>query len=116
MGDVFRRAKVLSYPDCIEFSKEEIRVTHSQAFVKCYPSPKDGVYPEIASLTRCFWYPPETQTPAIELEPLGPRNTIEPGGTASFKEDGYLIPHPFPDAEGQLDLDQLAAQVEREAQ
>jgi Domain of unknown function (DUF4380) len=88
---------------------------HGQAFVKRYPSPKDGVYPEIAGLTLCFWYPQATQTPAIELEPHGPRNHIAPGGTASYKEDWYLVRHPFPPAGGQLDLDQLAAQVEREA-
>ena len=27
---------------------------HDQAFVKRFPSPKDGVYPEIADLTLCF--------------------------------------------------------------
>jgi hypothetical protein len=27
---------------------------HDQAFVKRFPSPKDGVYPEIAGLTLCF--------------------------------------------------------------
>jgi hypothetical protein len=88
---------------------------HGQAFVKRYPSPEDGVYPEIAGLTLCFWYPPASQTQAIELEPHGPRNTIEPGQSASFKEDWYLLRHPFPAAGGQLDLDQLAAQVESEA-
>jgi len=87
---------------------------HGQAFVKRYPSPKDGVYPEIAGLTLCFWYPQATQTRAIELEPHGPRNNIAPGATASFTEDWYLLPHPFPAAGGQLDLEQLAAQVERE--
>lgn len=88
---------------------------HGQAFVKRYPSPKDGVYPEIAGLTLCFWYPQATQTPAIELEPHGPRNIITPGASASFTEDWYLLLHPFPDAGGQIDLDQLATQVQREA-
>ena len=88
---------------------------HDQAFVKRYPSPKNAVYPEIAGLTLCFWYPPATQVPTIELEPHGPRNTIPPGGTATFKEDWYLLPYPFPAAGEQLDLDTLATQVEREA-
>lgn len=88
---------------------------HGQAFVKRYPSPKDAVYPEIAGLTLCFWYPPATRVPAIELEPHGPRNTIPLGGTSSFKEDWYLLVHPFPALGGQLDLEKLAAQVEREA-
>lgn len=85
---------------------------HSQAFVKRFPSPKDGVYPEIAGLTLCFWYPQKDQTPAIELEPHGPRNHIEPGSTASFTEDWYLLPHPFPESGTQIDLEKLAAQVE----
>ena len=86
-----------------------------QAFVKRYPSPKDGVYPEIAGLTLCFWYPSAEKTPAIELEPHGPRNVIPPGGSASFTEDWYLLPHPFPMPGEQIDLDRLAAQVESEA-
>jgi hypothetical protein len=88
---------------------------HGQAFVKRYPSPKNAVYPEIAGLTLCFWYPPAAQVPAIELEPHGPRNIIPAGATASFKEDWYLLTHPFPGPDGQLELDKLAAQVEREA-
>ena len=88
---------------------------HGQVLVKRYPSPKDAVYPEIAGLTLCFWYPPAASVPAIELEPHGPRNIIQPGTTASFKEDWYLLAHPFPAADGQLDLEKLAAQVEREA-
>ena len=87
---------------------------HGQAFVKRYPSPKDGVYPEIAGLTLCFWYPQAAQKPAIELEPHGPRNHIEPGASASFTEDWYLLPHPFPKAGENLDLEKLAAQVQNE--
>jgi len=88
---------------------------HGQAFVKRYPSPKEAVYPEIAGLTLCFWYPQATQTPAIELEPHGPRNIIAPGTSAGFKEDWYLLAHPFPAPGELLDLEKLAAQVEQEA-
>jgi hypothetical protein len=88
---------------------------HGQAFIKRYSSPKDGVYPEIAGLTLCFWYPQAAQVPAVELEPHGPRNIIPPGGSASFTEHWYLVEHPFPAAGKQLNLDNLAAQVEREA-
>lgn len=88
---------------------------HGQAFVKRYPSPKDAVYPEIAGLTLCFWYPQAAQIPAIELEPHGPRNVIPPGAIASFREDWWLLAHPFPAADEKLDLERLAAQVEREA-
>jgi hypothetical protein len=88
---------------------------HSQAFVKRYPSPKEGVYPEMAGLTLCLWYPKAQDVPAIELEPHGPRKIIPPGGSASYQEDWYLLPHPFPAAAAQLDLDKLAAQVAKEA-
>jgi hypothetical protein len=88
---------------------------HDQALVKRFPSPKDGVYPEIAGLTLCFWYPKAEQVPACELEPHGPRQTIPPGGTVSFTEDWFLLPHKFPAPGEELDLEKLGAQVEREA-
>ncbi|MEY4200078.1 MAG: hypothetical protein RLZZ265_1818, partial [Verrucomicrobiota bacterium] len=43
----------------------------------------------------------------------GPRNIIKPGASASFTEDWYLLPHKFPAAGEQMDLEKLAAQVER---
>jgi hypothetical protein len=88
---------------------------HNQAFVKRYSSPSDAVYPEIAGLTLCFWYPQRSQIPACELEPHGPRNNIAPGGSASFTEDWFLLPYSFPAAGAQLDLDKLAEQVDRDA-
>jgi len=53
--------------------------------------------------------------PACELEPHGPRKTIPPGGTVSFTEDWYLLEHKFPAAGEEIDLEKLAAQIEREA-
>jgi hypothetical protein len=88
---------------------------HGQAFVKRYASPRDAVYPEIAGLTLCFWYPQASQTPACELEPHGPRNTIAPGASARYTEHWYLLAHPYPAAGASLDLGKLAAQVGREA-
>ena len=73
---------------------------HGQAFVKRYPSPKDAVYPEIAGLTLCFWYPQAAQVPASELEPHGPRNIIPPGAAASSRRIGICCAHPFPAAGG----------------
>ncbi len=84
---------------------------HGQAFVKRYASPRDAVYPEVAGLTLCFWYPPASQLPACELEPHGPRIDIAPGASASYLEDWYLLPHHFPAAGEQIDLEKLAAQV-----
>ncbi len=37
------------------------------------------------------------------------------GESASFTEDWYLLPHKFPAAGEQIDLDKLAAQVEQAA-
>lgn len=88
---------------------------HDQAFVKRYASPRDGVYPEVAGLTLCFWYPPASVVPACELEPHGPRQTIAPGESARYTEHWYLLPHKFPGRGEQLDLEKLAAQVAREA-
>lgn len=88
---------------------------HDQAFVKRYASPRDAVYPEVAGLTLCLWYPQANVVPACELEPHGPRNNIAPGASASYTEHWYLLPHKFPGAGGQIDLTALAAQVEREA-
>ena len=69
----------------------------------------------VVGMATCFWYPKAGQIPACELEPHGTRNNIPPGGSASFTEDWYLLPHPFPAAGAELDLDNLAAQVAREA-
>jgi hypothetical protein len=88
---------------------------HGQAFVKRYASPRDAVYPEVAGLALCLWYPQPSPLPVCELEPHGPRNDIPPGGSASFTEHWYLLAHAFPAAGQQLDLEKLAAQVEREA-
>ena len=86
---------------------------HGQAFVKRFASSATEVYPEIAGLTLCFWYPPAMWVPACELEPHGPRKTIAPGASVSFTEDWYLLPHKFPATGEQIDLEKLAAQVER---
>jgi hypothetical protein len=88
---------------------------HGQAFVKRYASPRDAVYPEVAGLTLCIWYPLASAIPACELEPHGPRNDIAPGASASYVEHWYLLPHRFPAAGEQIDLEKLAAQVERDA-
>ena len=87
---------------------------HGQAFVKRYAAPRDGVYPEVAGFPLCIWYPQASVVPACELEPHGPRNTIAPGASASFTEHWYLLPHKFPATGESLDLEKLAAQVERE--
>jgi hypothetical protein len=80
-------------------------------FVKRFPTYPDRVYNEAAGLTLSVWYPPG---PRIELEPIGPRERLGPGESASFTEDWWLLSHPFPKKGQRLDLKALAAQVEKE--
>jgi hypothetical protein len=77
-------------------------------FVKRFPTYPDRVYNEAAGLTVSVWYPPG---PRVELEPIGPRERLKPGESASFTEDWWLLQHPFPKAGERLDLKALAEQV-----
>ncbi|MBL8849933.1 MAG: hypothetical protein JNG89_09620 [Planctomycetaceae bacterium] len=70
-------------------------------FVKRFATFPDRVYNEAAGLTLSVWYPPATR---IELEPIGPREQLAPGESASFVEDWWLLPFPFPAAGRQVDL------------
>jgi len=65
--------------------------------------------PGLAGLTLSAWYPQGGAQ--IELEPIGPRERLKPGESASFTEDWWLLPHPFPKKGQQLDLKALAEQV-----
>jgi hypothetical protein len=80
-------------------------------FVKRFPTYPDRVYNEAAGLTLSVWYPP---TRMIELEPIGPRERLKPGESASFTEVWWLLPHPFPKAGERLDLKALAEQVAKQ--
>src|SRR5438094_6572357 len=94
-----RRIKVLNYADCFELSNAgwfAYVMPHHQAFVKRYPSPPNGVYPEIAGLTLCIWHPKAGQIAACELEPHGTRNNIPSGGSASFHRALVSAAAPIP--------------------
>jgi len=80
-------------------------------FVKRFPTYPDRVYHEAAGLTLSVWYP---TGPRIELEPIGPRERLQPGESASFTEAWWLLSHPFPKKGQQLDLKALAEQVEKQ--
>ncbi len=80
-------------------------------FVKRFPAFPDRVYNEAAGLTLSVWYP---TGPRIELEPIGPRERLKPGESASFTEDWWLLSHPFPKKGQQLDLKALREQVAKE--
>jgi hypothetical protein len=78
-------------------------------FVKRFWVYSNRVYNEAAGLTLSVWYPPG---PRIELEPIGPRERLQPQQTASFTEHWYLLSHPFPKNGEQIDLKKLREQVE----
>ena len=46
-----------------------------------------------------------------ELEPIGPRENIAPGKSASFTEDWWLFPYEFP-GDKEVDLKALKLLVE----
>jgi hypothetical protein len=80
-------------------------------FVKTYATFPDRVYNEAAGLTLSVWYP---TGPRIELEPIGPRERLKPGESASFTENWWLLTHPHPKKGEQLDLKALAEQVKKQ--
>ena len=80
-------------------------------FVKRFKTYPDRVYNEAAGLTLSVWYPPG---PRVELEPIGPRERLQPGASASFTEEWWLLSHPFPKPGERLDLKALADQVARQ--
>lgn len=80
-------------------------------FVKRFATHPDRVYNEAAGLTLSVWYP---TGPRIELEPIGPRERLKPGESASFTEVWWLLKHPFPKKGEQIDLKALGAQVAKQ--
>ena len=77
-------------------------------FVKRFATYPDRVYNEAAGLTLSVWYP---EGPRIELEPIGPRERLNPGEKASFTEDWWLLTFPFPKEGEQIDLKRLSELV-----
>lgn len=80
-------------------------------FVKRFAAHPDRVYNEAAALTLSVWYP---TGPRIELEPIGPRERLKGGESASFTETWWLLPHPYPKPGEKLDLKSLREQVLRD--
>jgi hypothetical protein len=79
-------------------------------FVKRFPTYPDRVYNEVAGLTISVWYPQDK--PVIELEPIGPRERLRPGESASFTETWDLLESPWPENPNAVDLDELRAKVQ----
>jgi hypothetical protein len=82
-------------------------------FVKKFTVDPDRVYNEVAGLTMSIWYP---DRPMCELEPIGPRERLEPGQSASFTETWYLLPHAFPKPGESANLKSIARQVAKETE
>lgn len=81
-------------------------------FVKRFPVYPERPYNEVAALTMSVWYP---NRPMCELEPIGPRERIEPGQSASFTETWHLLAHPFPKGDTPLAPRSIAELVEEKA-
>jgi len=77
-------------------------------FVKRFATFPDRVYNEAAGLTISVWYP---QGNRVELEPIGPRERLKPGESASFTEEWYLTAYPFPKGGEKVDLEKLRSVV-----
>ena len=71
-------------------------------FVKRFVVDRDRVYNEVAGLTVSIWYPEDRR---VEFEPIGPRERLRPGESASFTEHWHLVRHPFPKNRRQADLE-----------
>ncbi len=80
-------------------------------FVKKFPTFPNRVYNEVAGLTISVWYPQDK--PVIELEPIGPRERLAPGESASFTETWFLVDYRAASDPGEVDLQELRSTVDR---
>ena len=85
--------------------------SNNTLFIKRFATFPDRIYNEAAGLTISVWYP---TGPRIELEPIGPRERLQPGESASFTEDWWLLPYPFPSQGQQIDLKAVDALVKKQ--
>jgi hypothetical protein len=72
-------------------------------FVKRFKTYPDRVYNEAAGLTISVWYPDREM---IELEPIGPRERLQPGEHAGFTEEWFLSEMTFAQSR-EVDLQSL---------
>jgi len=87
-------------------------LTSGALFVKRFPVYPDRVYNEVAGLTVSLWCDGDR---LCEVEPLGPRERLAPGESASFAEEWWLLPHAFPERRDALDVGEVVDRVAREA-
>lgn len=77
-------------------------------FTKHFKVDPNRVYNEVAGLTMSIWYP---DRPMVELEPIGPREILAPGKSASFTETWTLQGYEFPTAGELVDLSGIKSLV-----
>lgn len=75
-------------------------------FLKRFKTYPNRVYNEVAGLTISVWYPDREM---VELEPIGPREILEPGKSASFTEHWWLKEYSFPGTDGAVSPTKLKA-------
>ena len=96
-------------------------MTNDTMFVKRFPVYPDRVYNEMAAITvSIYYFPDEAAGPRkpgdvafCELEPIGPREVLEPGQSSSFAEEWWLLPRRFPQ-DRNADIKAVVEQVEKE--
>lgn len=77
------------------------------AFVKKYPTYPNRRYWEMVGMTLSLWYVDnwgDGDISVCEIEPIGPREDIAPGGSASFTEEWFLGDFKFPERGKPVDL------------
>jgi hypothetical protein len=77
-------------------------------FLKRFRADRDRVYNEAAGLTISVWYPDNEM---VELEPIGPRQRIKPGESASFTEVWWLAEFDFPAEDEEINIDAVKETV-----
>jgi len=74
-------------------------------FIKRFPVYPERVYNEMAGLTVSICYQKDR---FCEIEPIGPKETIRPGESASYTEEWELFPFEYPQ-DGQIDVAKVKA-------
>ena len=74
-------------------------------FFKQFPTYPNRNYCELAGITISTWTPETGHT--VELEPIGPSETIGPGERAEFTEVWTLVENPYPKQGQPFDLNHL---------
>lgn len=87
------------------------QMKHDLLFTKSYATHPESAYNEVAGLTISIWYPQKEKVNAVELEPIGPRNVIPPGGSAEFTEHWRLLENPHQANYSEAELRQLAKRI-----